>query len=141
MNFKNNATPGTLLIPAGNLQPRNMDSVVKIAVGGGYIVGILESYGVMPDGKNMNLKLRGCEAVDVPSRMEIELSRSSDYNARIAQSLTVQELLGSILASVNKALTIATDTSDAIHDIADILEVPESPAELASVTPLVMASA
>ena len=138
---KSNPTPGTLQIPAGNLQPRNLDSVVKISVDGGFVVGTLESYSVMPDGASMNLKLRGCEAVDISSRTTIELSRTSDYNARTAQSMTVQELLSSILNSTNKTLALADDTSNAIHDIADLLETPDSPAQLIPVTPLALAAA
>lgn len=139
----NSKTPSTLTIPAGNLQPRNIESVVKLTVGGGIMVGVLESYSVMPDGKTMDLKLRGCEAVSVPSRMELELSRSSDYNARVAQSMSVQELLHSVLANTTKALAVAKETDAAIHDIADLLDtdVPDSPAGLSAVTPLVMAAA
>lgn len=140
MNMK---TASSLTIPAGNLQPRNLDSVITIAVGGGVMVGFLESYSIMPDGKSMDLKLKGCETVSVPTRLEIELARSSDYNMRVASSLTQGELLTELLAATNKMLAVAKESDDALHDIADALDtdVPDTPAALSAVTPLTLAAA
>lgn len=136
-------TASSLTIPAGNLQPRNLDSVITIAVGGGVMVGFLESYSIMPDGKSMDLKLKGCETVSVPTRLEIELARSSDYNMRVASSLTQGELLTELLAATNKMLAVAKESDDALHDIADALDtdVPDTPAALSAVTPLTLAAA
>lgn len=137
--MKNNAA--NLTIPAANLDPRNIDSLVIVEIGGGTMVGTLEAYSKLPDGKLVNLKLRGCEAVNIEAHRMIGLARSSDYNTRIARSLSMQETLTDVLTTLNKAVAIVSEISNATHDIADAVDVPDSPAELAAVTPLVMASA
>lgn len=135
-----NSTPH-LAITAGQLQPRNIDSIVTVRVLGSTIVGTLESYSVMPDGKNMNLRLRGTEAVLVPSSMVIELSRSSDYTSRIARSLSLNESIDELLLTVRTMLKLTESINDATHDIADVVDVPDDASSIAPITPLIMATA
>lgn len=90
-------------------------------------MGILETYSIMPDGAHVNIKIRGAEAILAPSSMTIELSRSSDFNSRIARSLAIEGVLAQVLENLN-------EMSKAVHDIADTVD-PEVPDNIASLTP------
>jgi len=131
-----------LTILAGNLDPRNVDSIVSIDTDDGLLVGTIETY-VIDHGDGLTtVHLRGGTSVAIPSSQSIGLSRSSDYNSRIARSLTIQEIVTELLSTAKKSLAMGKGISDAVHDIADAIDdSPSTQRTMTAVTPLALATA
>ncbi|MGO2778238.1 hypothetical protein [Glutamicibacter arilaitensis] len=136
MNAYPTSNSASMTIRAGSLQRRNIGSIVEIPMGdAGVVVGTLEAYSKHPDGKSVDVMIAGVEAVLLDAEKQVIMCRTSEYNANIAMSKTMQDLVSALIGHSVKGNTFLSNLMDATLDIADTLD-PEGAAVAAPATPL-----